>query len=645
MIRILRCFTWILMPLLAACATPVAHLPAGTPAAPAHAPAPSAPTSFASRGIGTASAPPSAPWGEATARDIARWYDDTRSDCGPGRPAYLCTGVMYRGQATLTTAFHSWNTSPASQTSGGVSFAYIRRDGKFDRSWLGVGFVLLPTMMTADGTEIMHTLCAFPIDGTTNGRDGRGCGTYPGFATSAPCENIANAQAWADYVGVPAGVVTYQGQCGFDVTDREGDEDARDFVIALQAKALLGATGRGVHMETRIATWNDDIGHRLPIAAFYYDPRNYLAVPEATVRDWAKVYQKDYYDRTGIAVPVIRLNFPPTESDDLEPVYEEASQAVHPPSVETLRTNVLEASLEGADPLSLAQLASSTRFHVGVPPYAGMSAGDRVALRIGAAPGMDTEPVDVHLTGVTSVPLPYEALIQATGQGLPIQAIVHRVDGRTEASAIHTVAIQAQPFTPTAPAYLDASDRLSIQWPQWQAGDRVRVFWGGTPEHQTDPIAVTPGKPLLLPVRQDWLRENLGRTVPVHYAVVDASGQIKAFSALVNVAVPSNDRLDAPLLAEGADNLIPPDAGGADIEIRVPDGKRGDEVAVTIDAPHPLEDTLLVRAAGEPVTLHLDRGWLESNRGADILVTYAVDRDGKRIGTSYPTVITVGTGP
>ena len=66
--------------------------------------------------------------GVSVAANLTSRYNDVRRDRGkPSMPAFLCRGVMLRS-TIASTAYSSWNPSPHSQKSGGVSFSYLSKD-------------------------------------------------------------------------------------------------------------------------------------------------------------------------------------------------------------------------------------------------------------------------------------------------------------------------------------------------------------------------------------------------------------------------------------------------------------------------------------------------------------------------------------
>ncbi|KNH40456.1 halovibrin HvnA, partial [Pseudomonas lini] len=84
--------------------------------------------------------------GAAVAANLTTQYNDTRPDCGkPSMPAFLCRGVTMRS-TVASNDYSSWNPSPHSQTSGGVSFSYLSKDAKFTGLVFGQknGFIFYP---------------------------------------------------------------------------------------------------------------------------------------------------------------------------------------------------------------------------------------------------------------------------------------------------------------------------------------------------------------------------------------------------------------------------------------------------------------------------------------------------------------------
>ena len=287
---------------------------------PQRTPSPSAPTASASRATPTTS--PASHRGAEVAAELTTQYRDTRQDCGgANRPAFLCSGVLFRG-TQASTLYHSWNPSPTSQQRGGVSFSFLRADSKFNRLAYDYnnGLIFQPYQLTATGKLNPEVLCVFPIDGWTFQRGDKGCGAHETFpAESRPCQaqGITTAQQWATHFNLTSGNKNTH-QCGFDVRENINGSAAY-FVAGLAARGLISAVSFGQTDELMVATWAQmENPTSLPIQAFFYLPGGLAG---------AQHDQKDYYRQAGSVVPIIAMMLPATAANDASFEYREQDQA------------------------------------------------------------------------------------------------------------------------------------------------------------------------------------------------------------------------------------------------------------------------------------------------------------------------------
>lgn len=261
--------------------------------------------------------------GETTAAHLTERYNDVRVNCGkPSQPSFLCNGVLIRG-TDFETAYHSWDNSPNNHRSGGVSFSYLRRDSKFDRLAYSYnnGYIFLPVLY-AGGKLTPEVLCAFPIDAGTVHRATQGCGAYPGFAKSGPCQSqgIYTQAAW--FTHYHAGGHSHSYQCGFDVKDSLNAGAATAFDAMIKSMALMGTESFNTQNELRLAVWPDGSGRTLPLEAFFYVNN------AAAGRKDAQDDQRDFKNTTGLTVPVISLWLPKTPSEQATFKYLPADQVI-----------------------------------------------------------------------------------------------------------------------------------------------------------------------------------------------------------------------------------------------------------------------------------------------------------------------------
>ncbi|HGL4262192.1 hypothetical protein KDW07_25300 [Burkholderia dolosa] len=251
------------------------------------------------------------------------WYYKNPKDCGgPYRPAFLCSGVMLR--ATVESpAFQPWNPSPASQTSGGVSFSWIRTDDNFSHLAYGYknGFIIYPGFSALEDKDAIMVLCAYSMDGGTDNRPGNGCGASTNYPTeSRPCitQGITDAQKWIEHF--TSLKVKYSDQCGWDVT--KGHAGIADhFYQSILARQKMLSPWWETQNELRLATWKQNNGEKLPIHSFFYITGDDQALANA------KNDQKRFYQEYGIVIPVISISLPISKDKKASFSYKRSDQS------------------------------------------------------------------------------------------------------------------------------------------------------------------------------------------------------------------------------------------------------------------------------------------------------------------------------
>ncbi|CAO96035.1 hypothetical protein [Erwinia tasmaniensis] len=258
-----------------------------------------------------------------TAHDITENYYNNAKNCGSeNKPAFLCSGVLLRATAASAN-YHSWDPSPQSQASGGVSFSYLRTDAKFTRLAYGLknGMIFYPHNKAPSDKYQIEVLCSFPVDADTDNRKNRGCGyhaSYPDSSRSCRTMGIRTAHDWHQhYESIVQN--SHQHQCGFDM--QEGtSENGHYFYQSIQARRLMGNAFLTIQNELRLASWSPGTPGKLPVQAFFYIDGGLINAQ----RD-----QRDFYQHTGQIVPVIRLTLPASLSSDARFNYRAADQAVN----------------------------------------------------------------------------------------------------------------------------------------------------------------------------------------------------------------------------------------------------------------------------------------------------------------------------
>lgn len=265
---------------------------------------------------------------KASGEDIAQYlntdYSNTVNNCGEeSEPAFLCSGVMIRA-ALPGSGYHVWDPSPSAETTGGISFSYLRAD---DNSLSFVhseasGFIFYPYFYAPDGKNTdIDVMCSFPLDADTVNRSNNGCGKHSGnYPKSGPCQEqgIMTAQEWYD------NGTSMDGQCGFNVADSSAYDTADAFIQSINARGLLTESQREEQNEIRLKTWAMGMQDTLPVEAFWYIKGNSQGLSDAQYN------QQDFYNSTTnhIVIPVIQIIPPSDTSGKFEFKYNDADQIV-----------------------------------------------------------------------------------------------------------------------------------------------------------------------------------------------------------------------------------------------------------------------------------------------------------------------------
>ncbi len=263
----------------------------------------------------------SAQTGRQVASDLTARYNDLRRNCGSeSMPSFLCTGIVLRSTVpSFTNAYSTWNPSPHSQTSGGVSFTYLRKDMKFKSLVFGQtsGFIFYPVLSRPVGSRQIQILCAYPRDGATQLREKPGCGAHPYSPDrSRRCQTIGITTAEQWVANINSGKWNI---CPFDVQDSMNNLAADSFYQTIRAHNLKNYfAGAYDYSELILANWPQNIPEELPIEAFYYLPGGLAG---------AQHDQKDFFNKTGgKVVPIIKLTLPATTDADAAFTYSAADQ-------------------------------------------------------------------------------------------------------------------------------------------------------------------------------------------------------------------------------------------------------------------------------------------------------------------------------
>ncbi|WP_448092188.1 hypothetical protein [Pseudomonas lini] len=241
-------------------------------------------------------------YGQTVAEQLNARYANVANECG-GKAAYYCNGVLIR-TTKASEKYHAWDPSPSAESTGGISFSYLRKDLGITRLYRGEtqGFVFKDHGAAEKiGAHPIPLLCAYPVDGAIYPhRINKGCGAhsyFPDSSRSCPEENVTSVEQWvAHYHRV--GGDRHWSQCSFTA-------EKNQFAISLEARNNFKVPEfeRPHINEVVLATWPKGTSRALPLEAFIY----VFSQGKAIGLEGAKFMQKDYFNTVGDIIPVIRV--------------------------------------------------------------------------------------------------------------------------------------------------------------------------------------------------------------------------------------------------------------------------------------------------------------------------------------------------
>jgi hypothetical protein len=256
--------------------------------------------------------------GTDTAIAINARYRDTRNTCPDNKPAYYCNGVVIR--ATENGNYDPWNPSPSAITLGGVSFSYMRVDAHVTNLYHNSGFIFFDQNSAVIQQKAPEYLCAYAYDaGTIVGvRPSKGCGLKPRVNPAADLSscssvNVRTVTQWYEYTKT---LPNRDYQCSLSTADPV------QFATSIQVRADRPPNMEALWNELMITTWPQEYGASLPIEAFFYKTDAGSGLTEA------KTYQTKFKNKTGLWVPIVRLNFSQLTGEPFH--YVDSDQAVQP---------------------------------------------------------------------------------------------------------------------------------------------------------------------------------------------------------------------------------------------------------------------------------------------------------------------------
>ncbi|WP_095092413.1 hypothetical protein [Pseudomonas sp. Irchel 3A5] len=259
---------------------------------------------------------PPPPDGAVIAEAINTRYRNTAVICAGNTPSFYCSGVIIR--STQNGNYDPWNPAPTAITLGGVSFSYMRSDAGVTTLYHHSGFIFSAQADAIAANKAMDYVCIYANDASTlsGGRTDKGCGIRVRSISAADLSscaavNVLTLDQWIAY-HTPKPSPSYQ--CSLST------QDPAQFQVSIKARTtgILPVAWN----ELMVATWAQDAGARLPLEAFFWKTNVAASLAEA------KTYQTKFKTKTGLWVPVIRLDF--TQAGAKPFSYNAADQAVQP---------------------------------------------------------------------------------------------------------------------------------------------------------------------------------------------------------------------------------------------------------------------------------------------------------------------------
>ncbi|WPX63206.1 hypothetical protein [Pseudomonas sp. MH10] len=173
------------------------------------------------------------------------------------------------------------------------------------------------------GKITIQVLCFFPIDGSSDNRPDRGCGSFPNKPHSQSCnlQGVYTGEQWASHYNQygehAAGGI---GGCSFDVRDSLNSAAGPNFYQGMRGGRLISPKAFEKPNDLKHQVWAQNIPSTLPIEAFFY------VVPAGLAG--AQYDQKRFYDLTHIALPIISMKLPLTINDSASFVFNPGDQVV-----------------------------------------------------------------------------------------------------------------------------------------------------------------------------------------------------------------------------------------------------------------------------------------------------------------------------
>lgn len=488
--------------------------------------------------------------GEKTAKLLTELYNRTDKYCDtPDKPAYLCSGVILRGVHN-SEAYDSWSPSPASVTSGGVSFSYLRNDIKLNGLSTWNGFIVYNKETTPkDVDNTLDFLCYFPVDGWTIYRTNAGCGNsnsnsegysdkYINVSRECQDQNILTAEQWLEHFNqapVKPYAEKYRHQCGFITRASGGTSSADGLYQGILARNLLKDYDSIIN-EFRISTWDTaqkGYPEKFPVQAFFYytnQVENNLKSISGGITG-AQYDQASFYEKTGLWIPIIRVTLPKSGSGNATFKYRAEDQKI----INIMSLKVPGATGDGGKMLTRNDYYRLDDLSIDALVNMGIKKDDEVTL-YWDAPRHHYEVTKKANDDVESLrfDIPRMELMDAIGDTVNMSFQVRKAGKeRAQRSEIFPLKVESQPLQLPAPLFSREQKQITVSYNGMSSHDRISIRVEGEKRHDSSLIAGTDSGEVTYDVPEAWLNENTGKNIYITYAVGDDEGNRYQFSQVL----------------------------------------------------------------------------------------------------------------
>jgi len=246
--------------------------------------------------------------------DLTERYNNSAMTCKGNTPAFHCTGVLARVTDTL-------ETSPSEQERNTVAFTFLRQDTDISHLYRqGKAGIVLRAIPYAS-VNGLNVRCSFPVNANTDARPD-GCGKTTQTTQDPELSRYCDVQGVLDVERWHAHWLKIGKDQDFTCAFRPS---AEQFALSIKARNVLEFYYRKRWNEVVTSAWRtSDLG-TVPFQAFFHNPS------DPTGLKTAQELQVDFYTKTKIILPIIRLVLCGQTPDTATFDYKPEDQLLRPP--------------------------------------------------------------------------------------------------------------------------------------------------------------------------------------------------------------------------------------------------------------------------------------------------------------------------